>query len=159
MNEYNKSLIFPTKNSSYSPVVACLDLLDGEGFSAGGDGRENFAVLLNEEEGSIMQGVNDTTGARGSNVRESHGAKRGANIPLKLLDHPLSILLAKSVRRSDWLRDSLAGGQVLNDRRTRSCRGSSDGGRNDVTTTDGDAREIVGVVGVLLVKSCSMNRG
>ena len=120
-----------------------------------------MSVLLNVDEGSTRRGVGGATGARGSSASEGHGAKvregNKAAVLLKVFDNPFSILLAESIRRGEVLRDSLASSQILNDRRTRSRRGSSDGSLDNITGTDGDPREIIGVVRVPLVPSYSMN--
>ena len=120
-----------------------------------------MSVLRNVDESSTRRGVGGATRARGSSVNEGHGAKvREGNktaVLLKVFDNPLSILLAKGIRRGEVLRDSLASSLILNDRRTRSRRGSSDGSLDNITSTDGDPREIIGVVRVPLVPSCSVN--
>lgn len=149
--------MFPTK-SDHRPVT-CLDVLYGGGRSTGSDGCENLAVLLNVDDGGTRGGVGGATGARGSSARESHGAKvREGNkttVLLKVFDDPLGILLAKSIRRGEFLCDGLTSGQVLNDCCARSRRGSSDGGLDNITCADADAREIVGVIRVPLVPSYS----
>ena len=159
INHHNLLLV-PTKSDHHS-IVTCLDVLDGKGVSTGGDGCENFVALLNVDEGSARRGVGGATRARRSSAREGNGAKvRESNkvvVLLKVFDNPLSILLTKSIRGSEFLCDSLASGLILNDRCARSRGGSSDGGRDNVTSTDGDAREIVRVVRVPLVPSYSMH--
>jgi hypothetical protein len=151
--------VCPTK-SDHRPVT-CLDVLDGGGRSASSDGCENLAVLLNVDNGGTRGGVGGATRARGSSTRESHGAKvhegNKATVLLKVFNDPLGILLTKSIRRGEFLCDDLASGQVLDDCCTRSRRGSSDGGLDNITSADADAREIVGIVRVPLVPSYSTN--
>ena len=67
---------------------------------------------------------------------------------VKVLDDPLSVLLAKSSGRGEGLGDGLASRKVLNDGCSGLGGGSSDGELDLVAGLDGDAGEIVGVVGV-----------
>ena len=159
---YNRTIFarLPNKKCDQQPVTS-LDVLDGGGRSAGGNGGENLVVLLNVDEGSTRGGVGGATRASGSGASELHGAKvrerNKAAVLLKVFDDPLSILLAKSIGRGEVLGDGLASGQVLNDSCTRGSGGSSNGGLDLITSADSDAREIVGVVGVPLVPSYSTN--
>ena len=146
--------------SNYLPDTS-LDVLDGGGRSAGGDGGEDFAILLNVYECGTRGCVGSAARSSGSGAGEGHGSKVGegnkAVALLKVFDDPLSILLAKSIARGEVLGNGLASGQVLDGRYTRGRRVSGDGGLDFVTSRDGDAREIVSVVRVPLVPCCSVN--
>ena len=149
-----------SKKSNYRPVT-CLDVLDGGGGAAGGDGGEDFTVLLNVHERGTGGGVGSAARASSSGAGEGHGSEvcegNKAVTLLKVFDDPLSVLLAESIAGGEVLGDGLASGQVLNGRYTRGGRVSGDGGLDLVTSRDSDAREVVGVVRVPLVPSCSVN--
>ena len=153
-----KLSLFPTKGDQ---PAAFLDVLDSGGRSFGCDGRENLAILLNVVEGGTRGGVDRAARARGSGTTERHGTKvpkRNKATPLlKVFDDPLRVLLTESRGRSEVLSNGLVGGQVLNDRCTRSLGSSCDGGLDNITSIDGDVGEIVGVVGEPLVPSYSTN--
>ena len=120
-----------------------------------------MAVLLNVEEAGTRGGVDSAPRARGSGTTERHGTKvpkRNKATPLlKVFHNPLRILLTESRGRSEVLGDGLVGGQVLNDRCTRGLGSSCHGGLDNITSFDGDAGEIVGVVREPLVPSYSTN--
>lgn len=113
--------------------------------------------MLDVQEGSTRRSVGSAARARGSGAAKGHGSKVGkghkTTVLLKVFDDPLSILPAKSRARGDLLGDGLAFGQILDDRFTRSRRIGGDSGLDNVTSGDGDTREIVGVIRVPLVPS------
>ena len=158
---FPKVAFLPTKGDQQP--VAFLDVLDGDGRSFGGDGGESLVVLLNVEDGgtSLRGSVDGAARARGNGVTKGHGTKvpkwNLGNPLLKVFDDPLRILLTESKGRSEMLGNGLVGGQVLNDRCTRSPGRGCDGGLDNVTSVDGDAGEIAGVVGEPLVPSYATN--
>lgn len=74
-----------------------------------------------------------------------------------VLNNPLGLLFAKGGGRSDGLADSLAGSYILDDNCTRLGARGSNSQFNHVSSRDGDAGEVVGVVWVPLVPGWKKN--
>lgn len=144
------------------PKRPFLDIGDGNGGGSGGD-RGQHLVLLNIDEGGARGADSAAGGGGGLSIGEgdapevSKSDQRGAL--LEVLDDPLCVLFAESRAGRDRLAHGLARGFVLNDGGAGLGAGGSDGDGNLVTGAEGDAGEVVGVVGVPLIPGCTRWKG
>ena len=100
---------------------------------------------------SKEKGTCEWTHGEGDGAPVGEGNERVAL--LVILNDPLSVLFAKSRGGGKRLGNGNTGGHVLDDCRARLGGLGSDGELDLVTSLDGDAGEVVGVVGVPLVPS------
>lgn len=101
--------------------------------------------------GSLSTGEGDS-----AEVSKRHQRPVG----LKVLDDPLGIVLAQVAvhTTSEGVSDSLALGHVLDSRRASGLAGRINGDPDRVASGDGDAAEVVRVVGVPLVPGVEGDR-
>lgn len=137
-----------------------LDILDSDRAARIRDGSQNLAVLLDI----------DNSGTRGTNITisvsaaEGDGAKVGKRhqrtVGLKVLNDPLGVVLAQIAVHTtiEGVGFRHAGGQVLNRRGASGQAGRINGDLDRVASADGDAAEVVCVVGVPLVPSVEGDR-
>ena len=138
---------------------ARLDVLDGDGAAADGDGGEDLAALLDVDGGRA--GGADGGAARGRRGRRGEddgaevgeGHERGAL--LEVLDDPLRVVLAERRLAGERVRDGLALGLVRDRRRAARLGRRGDRHGDDVARGEADAGEVVRVVGVPLIPSCA----
>lgn len=130
-----------------------LNVLDDDGLRArGSDGSQDLAALLNVNDGTTGD-TNSAGGGSSISIRESDGTEvsewNKSVILLEILDDPFSVGLAELVALGcEAVGDSLASGDVLNDGGTGLLASGSDGHLDNVTSSDGNAREVIGVVWV-----------
>ena len=135
-----------------------LNIGDGDGAARGGDGGQHGAALLDVDEGGARGADGAARGARGrageldgAEVGEGH---EGAAL-LEVLDDPLGVVLAERGLAGERVRDGLARAHVRDLRRAAGLGRRGDGDGDGVAGGEGDAREVVGVVGVPLVPGCA----
>lgn len=147
-------------DSSPLGALRCLprsDVGDGDAAAAGGGRGQDPPVLLDVDEGRASGGHRAARGAR-RRARELHGAEVGEGHErvalLKVLDDPLGVLLAELRARGERLAHGLAARHVLDHSGAGRRRGRGDGELDLVAGADGDAREVGGEVGEVLVPGC-----
>lgn len=133
-----------------------LNVLDGNSAAGSRDRGEN-AVLLNINYGGTA-GVNSGSALGGLGTGESDSTKvsegNQAAALLKVLNDPFSVVLAKLVGLArEFVGNSSTLGDIFNNSRTGRGAASSHGDFDNIPSRDGDASEIVGVVGIPLVPS------
>lgn len=133
-----------------------LNVLDGNS-AAGSSDRGKNAVLLNVNDGGTS-GVNSGTALGGLSTGEGNSAEvgkgnQGAAL-LKVLNDPFSIVLAKLVGFTrEGVGNSSASADILNNSSAGRGAGGSHSDLDNISSSDGDASEVVGVVRVPLVPS------
>ena len=136
-----------------------LDVLDGDVVAADSGLGEGLAVLLDIGDRGTSGGERARVGG-GRGLGEGDGAKvrerHGLAIVLKVLDDPLSILLAQRHSRRDVLRDRLVGGEVDDGGRARGLVGGLDGEHDLVVRAERDAGEVESELREPLIPSCKL---
>lgn len=133
-----------------------LNVLDSNS-GAGSSDRGKNAVLLNVNDGGTS-GVNSGTALGGLSTGEDNSAKvgkgdQGAAL-LKVLNDPFCVVLAKLVGFTrEFVGNGSARADVLNNSSSGRGAGGSHSDFDNISSRDGDAREVVGVVRVPLVPS------
>ena len=142
-------------------TILRLDVGDGNGAAAGRNRGQDLAALLDVNDRGARRGDG---GARdsasggagecdGTKVGEGYEGARATTARLEVLDDPLGVVLAETCGGGEGGGDGLALG-VVHDRERALGGARGGGGQGDgVTSGEGDAAEVIGVVGVVLVPS------
>lgn len=130
---------------------------DGDRATRDGGRGKDLAALLNVDEAGTASAGGATRDKASGRASEGDSAEVGeghkASARLVVLNDPLSVLLAQSRRGGDSLRNRLAGGVVLDHSRAGGLGSGGDSDGDRVAGREGDAGEVIGVIGEPLVPS------